>query len=310
MNVTELGLGAWPIGGTGATMDYGDIEDGQAVSVLESYVEHGGNFIDTARGYNDSERRIGLFLSQFKKREDLIIATKSVAGKVSETVPEIEKDLETSLRFLKTDYVDILQLHQPPADPEVMHRALDVLVKLKEQGKIRATGASIKGPNVTEETGPLCHQYIETGKIDTIQVVYSILRQRLSEAIAQANEVGVGVITRTALESGLLTGEHSLGETFTGSDQRSRYEPPKLEFILKTVQELRDVVQSPYTKLSQLALRFALSHPGISTTIVGMDSIETIEQNVAALKLPPLDDSLIAQLEEEYGQITDQANYF
>jgi aryl-alcohol dehydrogenase-like predicted oxidoreductase len=311
LKVTEIGLGTWPLGGTGQGMNYGRIDSRQARSVLEAYCNAGGNFIDTARGYNESERHIGLFLSSNKnRRENLIIATKSEGGQVLETIPQIEKDLETSLRSLKTDYVDILQLHQPPDDPQIMQRALDVLAKLKDKGKIRATGASIKGPNVTEATEELCRQYIKSGKIDTIQLVYSILRQRLSPVIDEAERSGIGIIARTTLESGLLTGRYAPGQRFKGRDQRSRYEAERLDMILRAVENLEQfAVRSPYASLDQVALRFALIPRGVSTIIVGMERAEDVARNAEVLELPPLEDSLVERLRTEYGQDTDRANY-
>ena len=309
--VSELGLGTWPLGSTGPVPNYGEVSESDAVKVLETYVEAGGNFIDTARMYNESERFIGTFLSKHGKREELFIATKTWAGQSMDTIPGIREELETSLKLLKCEYVDILQFHQPPEDTEVMNRALDEMMKLKEEGKIRATGASIKGVDVTENTENLCRQYMATGKLDTLQLVYSILRQRHIKVIEEARKAGVGVIARTALESGLLTGKYKLGQTFGEGDQRSRYKPENLEFIFKSIQDMSGfAVKAPYENLAQVAIKFALEPESISTLIFGAHRVESVSRNMRAAGLPPLEDAILQKLKGEYGSMTNRANYF
>jgi aryl-alcohol dehydrogenase-like predicted oxidoreductase len=309
--ISELGLGAWPLGGAGSTMNYGSVTDEEAISVLEAYVEAGGNFIDTARLYNESERIIGEFLKKRGKREDLVIATKSAAGGDRDTIGQIRKDLETSLGLMGIDYVDVLQLHQPPGDPEIMQLALDEMLNLKEEGKIRATGASIKGVDVTEMTETLCRQYIQTGKVDALQIVYSILRQRHGKIIEEAKNAGVGIIARTALESGILTGKYKPGQTFGEGDQRSRYKPASLEFVLKAAEDLQDfAVRPPYQNLAEVAIKFALEPQGVSTLIFGAHRPENVKRNMKTAELPPLDVEVLKRLKEQYGGVTDKANYF
>ena len=309
--VTEMGFGSWAIGGSkGPTMHYGDVSESDAIPVLEAYVEAGGNFIDTARLYNESEYIIGQFLARYGRRKELFIATKTFAGHERDSIPQIREDLETSLRFLKCDYVDVFQLHQPPDDPDVMNRALDEMLRLKEEGKIRATGASIKGIDVTDHTENLCRQYMATGKIDTLQLVYSILRQHHIGVIEEAQAKGIGIIARTALESGLLTGKYKPGQTFSGLDQRSRYKPEKLEYILHAAQEIgKFAIQPPYENLAQVAIKFALHPPGVSALIFGAHRVDSVKRNIKAASLPPLNDEIHERLRREYGDATYKANY-
>jgi myo-inositol catabolism protein IolS len=149
-NVSELGFGAWAIGGTA----YGPVSDTDAIECITQYLSAGGNFIDTARSYGNSEAILGKALQNIGLRDQIFISTKTVKGESLETIPEITADLEESLRLLITDFVDIYYLHRPPVDPKVMNRALDVLEEFKYAGKIRAIGASIKGPAVTEVYNP------------------------------------------------------------------------------------------------------------------------------------------------------------
>jgi len=308
--VTELGLGTWPLGGQGTTANYGPVEESQALAVLHAYVERGGNFIDTARAYNNSEAIIGKFFAEAKVRDRVILSSKTVAGEKAETVSRIREDLETSLRLLQTEYLDVYFLHFPPEDPETMARALDVMEGLKNQGKIRAIGGSIKGPNVTEATERLCDAYLATGRMDVFQLVYSILRQRNRAVIEKAQQQGVGIVVRTALESGLLTGAYQPGHVFAGNDHRTRYDRAKLDFALQTAAEIRQVaVKPPYRTLPEAALRFSLEPPGVSTLIFGAERPTEVATNLDVLALPPLDPNLVAELKRRYGAITEKANF-
>ena len=163
IEVSELGLGTWPLAGEGPVGSYGAITSDEAASILDAYVSAGGNLIDTARVYNRSEQQIGEYLRRSGQRERLVLSSKTAAGRVADTVAEIEADLETSLRALGTDYLDVYFLHFPPAEAAVREEALAILLRLKERGTIRAIGASIYGPNVTAETQAMCSAYVATG---------------------------------------------------------------------------------------------------------------------------------------------------
>ncbi len=135
----------------------------KGTEALEAYLESGGNFIDTAVTYGESERTIGAVLKDLGLGNYVYIATKTKSGEPAETVPQIRKDLETSLKNLGRDYVDILYLHMPPEDDDVIDMALNECEALKREGKIRGIGASVKGPAVTDATVSLCRKYIDTG---------------------------------------------------------------------------------------------------------------------------------------------------
>jgi aryl-alcohol dehydrogenase-like predicted oxidoreductase len=308
--VSEVGLGTWPLGGTGARFNYGAVTEEQALKVLEAYVDGGGNFLDTARTYNNSERMIGKYLKQSGNRERLVISSKTHAGADAESVAEIDENLEGTLRTLGTDYVDVYFLHTPPEAPEVIEQALEKMLALKKAGKIRSIGASIKGPNVTAATEALCDTYMATGKVDVIQVVCNILRQRNMEVIERAGQNGVGVIVRTVLESGLLTGSYAPDHVFTDNDHRARYNPKKLAYALRTVQELREIaVRAPYRTLTQVAIRFVLAAPGVSCIILGAQSPDEVRENLTALALPPLAREVVDELRARYGRMTEKVNF-
>lgn len=311
LKVSVIGLGTWPFGNN-KVGEYGDVNEEEAIQVIRKYVDLGGNFIDTARAYGErSERLIGETISRYFDRDKVIIATKSTAGLTLESVSNLRPDLEKSLRLLKMDYVDLLQFHQPPDEPDLMNEALDEMMKFKKEGKIRLIGASIKGPDVSDATVNLCRQYIDSGRVDSIQVAYSILRQKLRPVIKEAKEKGVGVIVRTVLESGLLTGLYKPGHVFTGVDQRARYSKENLEFILKTIEKIGKEVQlrEPYKNLAQLAIKFSLQAEGISTMIIGAQEKWHVESNLETVSLPDIDTEIIRYLIDNYSGITEKANY-
>ena len=302
--VSELGFGAWQIGG----IQYGPVPEAEAGEVIHSYLQSGGNFIDTARVYGESEAILGKVLSKGKLREQIVLATKTLKGNERDTIPAIRKELEESLRLLKTDYIDLYYLHQPPDDPAVMNQALDVLESFKKEGKLRAFGASIKGPAVTDATLKLCRQYIDSGRIDAIQLVYSILRQKNAAIFDYAHQKGVGIVVRTSIESGFLSGKYRPGQVIA-EGHRKRW-TPETQFLIfnKVVEMEKYAIQSPYTSMPEVAVRFALDHQEVSSVIVGARTAEQMKKNMAIASLPSLSPLIRARLEEEFGGLTESFN--
>jgi aryl-alcohol dehydrogenase-like predicted oxidoreductase len=207
------------------------------------------------------------------------------------------------------DYVDLYYLHNPPDDPDVMHRVLEEFLKLKEEGKIRAIGASIKGPDVTTQTVALCRQYIETGHVDAIQLIYSIFRQKTAEVFKQAYHSGVGIVARTVLENGFLTGKYKPGDSFSDNDHRRRWGNAKIYKILEASHHVQSIaIQSPYETITQTAIAFSLASKYVTTAIVGAKTEDQVIKNVALAKLPPLDKSIISRLQHEYDGKTEMFN--
>jgi aryl-alcohol dehydrogenase-like predicted oxidoreductase len=302
--VSELGFGAWPIGGTA----YGPVNEGEAIGCVESYLDGGGNFIDTARSYGNSEAILGKALQNIDSRDQIFISTKTVKGDSIETIPDIALDLEESLRLLYTDFVDIYYLHRPPADPEAMNRALDVLEEFKYAGKIRAIGASIKGPAVTAATVDLCKQYIDSGRVDVIQIVYSILRQLNAQIFAYAHENGVGIVARSAIESGFLSGKYRPGDEISDGHRR-RWRVDTQKQIFENVVALETYARrDPYTSLAQVAIRFALEPKEVSTVIIGAKSAKQMRKNLEAASLPALDGHILERLKRDFAKTTEVYN--
>ena len=137
----------------------------------------GGNFIDAARRYGESEALIGEVISSHNLREEIVIASKTPHGSDLNNINQIRSDVELSLVNFQTDWIDLYYLHLPPDEKDVMNRALDELDALKFEGKIKCIGASIKGASAGQHTINLSLQYIDSKRIDAIMLIYSILRQ-------------------------------------------------------------------------------------------------------------------------------------
>ena len=185
LNVTGVSFGALPIQ---------RISQDEAVRILRRAFEGGVNFYDTARAYTDSEEKMGAAFSSV--RDKIIIATKSKG----ETAEAVTKDLESSLKNLKTDYVDILQLHNLPSVPEPGDGsgAYDALLKAREQGKIRFTG-------FTNHSLERALAAMESGLYDTIQYPFSLLSLDREVALTRrCKDLDVGFIAMKALAGGLI----------------------------------------------------------------------------------------------------------
>ncbi|HSR12027.1 MAG TPA: aldo/keto reductase [Thermodesulfobacteriota bacterium] len=304
IQVSELGFGAWQIGG----VQYGPVAESEAVEIIHRYIQAGGNLIDTARAYGASEAILGKVLSREKLRERVVLATKTQKGSDAQSIPAIREDLEESLRLLKTDCVDLYYLHQPPDDPAVMHQAIDLLESLKREGKLKAIGASVKGPAVTDATVKLCRQYIDSGRIDALQVVYSILRQKNAAIFDDARRKGVGIVVRTAIESGFLSGKYRPGQTIS-EGHRKRWTPETQSLMFQKVLEMESyALRPPYPSMAEVAVRFSLEPPGVSSVIVGARTPEQMQKNLAIVSLPPLPSEIRARLEKEFGGMTEEFN--
>jgi len=303
--VSEIGFGAWPIGGAGRNFHYGDVSESDALACLETYVGQGGTFLDTARAYNRSEEILGRFLARPDLRDRIVVASKT--GQPTEE--GIRAELDESRRALRRDVIDLYYLHHPPDDPDEMNRTLDVYERLQAEGKIRAIGASVKGPDVTPATVTLCRQYIRTGRVDALQVIYSILRQENAAMFEEARAAGVAIVARTTLENGFLTGKYEPDRRFSGQDHRKRFTDEQLGKILREARRLKETaVAPPFQTLGQTAIRFVLDHPAVSVAIVGAKSPQQTRENMSPASLPPLPENLRRRLVETYANRCGEFN--
>lgn len=299
IQISNLGVGTWALGGSGA---YGDITSKQAIETLQYYFDQGGNFLDSAEGYANSELVIGQFLRESNLKNEAVIATKTMAGSTRETICNIEASLDQSLQRLGRDYVDVYYFHNPPEVDEGMEEALDVMQMLKKKGKIRAVGGSIKGVNVTDDTVTLCKKYIDTKKIDVIQLVYNILRQQTNEVFEYALENKVALVGRTSLETGFLSGTYKKGHRFAENDHRNRWNAT-YDMIADHVTAIADRFvgdNKADSTLNSLALRFAMNPEAIANTIVGAKNVEQMKETIGIVDKGFLNPDVILELEEMF----------
>lgn len=287
LKVSDIGYGAWGIGGAGG--GWVGAEDDESVRALERFLELGGTFIDTARGYGRSEEIVGGVVRRHEG-EGLVVATKvpprngewpSRPGvPVEEAFPgdHIRASLETSLSASGLDAFDVLQFHVW-SDAWVGHGDwLETVQALKQEGKIRHFGVSI---NDYQPENAL--ELIRTGAVDTVQVIHNVFSQQPEEQLLPAcEEHGVGVIVRVALDEGGLTGRVTAGTTFEDGDFRARYfggdRPAQVE---QHVEALTADLGVDADELPDLALRYVLASPAVSSVIAGMRTVRNVERNAA-----------------------------
>ncbi len=256
LEVTRLGYGA---------AHHRPMTDAEAEAVHHAVVECGINFIDTADDYGNSEELIGRYLSD--RRSELILATKCGmrpgGGGHLWTRENILRTLEDSLRRLRTDYVDVMQLHNATAVECERGGLVDGLHEMRRQGKARWIGASTTLPDLPTLLG--------WGVFDAFQIPYSALEREHEDWITRSAEAGVGIIIR----GGVARGEPGVG---TGRDEPwSRFETAGLD-------DLREDGESR----SALLLRYTLTHPHSDTIIVGTTNPAHVAENARAVLSGPL----------------------
>ncbi len=286
LSVSEIGYGAWGIGGE---MWQGS-DDNESVQALHAAIDQGVTFIDTALGYGSghSEQLIGKMLKD--RSEEIYVATKVPPKNgrwpahpdipMEEVFPpdHIIQCAEKSLRNLDVERIDVLQFHVWHDNFVEQNGLTDAVAKLKEDQKIRFFGISV---NDHEPHNAV--KAVEQGLVDTIQVIYNIFDQSPEEDLFPACiKNNVGVIARVPFDEGGLTGKITPETTFPQRDWRNRYfrGERKLQ-VWERVQKLELLLDDEARTLPELALRFCLSHPAVSTVIPGMRTVKNVRANCA-----------------------------
>lgn len=303
-DISLTGFGAWAIGNG----SYGNVREEVAIETIKEYVNQGGNHIDTAQGYADSERLIGKALTG-GFGDGVILATKTGNEGTKETIHLVREALEHTRMMLQRDCIDVYYMHSPPAVEDDRKRLFDEYEALRAEGKIKYIGASIKGVDVTQDTVDLCETYILEGRVDVIQLVYSIFRQKNEAIFELAKKHDVGIVGRTAMESGFLTGKYKKDHVFPSSDHRSRWTKEKLDLILSEAENLNAFCEkTSFDTLAQLAVKFAMQNTGIDSVIIGAKSKTQMEANCKIELLSDLTIEEIKYLKERYGDFTENCN--
>jgi aryl-alcohol dehydrogenase-like predicted oxidoreductase len=303
--VSEVSLGAWQIGGS-----WGNVSDEDAERLVHAAIDNGINFIDTADVYGDgrSERFVAKVLSETK--EQVFVATKAGRRLQPHTVDGYNRAnltafVERSLKNLRRETLDLVQLHCPPIgvyyEPEVF-AALD---ELKQAGKILYYGVSVE--KVEEAL-----KAIEYPAVATVQIIFNIFRQRPKDLFFPlAQQRDVGILVRLPLSSGLLSGKITRHTSFAADDHRSynrlgeqfdrgeTFSGVDFDVALDAVEEIRRVLPDGIS-MANFALRWILDHEAVSCVIPGARNERQVVQNVAASALPPLTAEQMAALAKLY----------
>lgn len=285
LRVSEIGYGAWGIGESGWV---GASED-ESLRALHRAIDLGVNFVDTARGYGESERIVGRVVRE-RAGDEVRVATKVPPKNriwpapegldPAETFPgaHIRESLETSLRTSGLDHFDVLQFHVWSDDWLGRGDWLETIAELKREGKIRLFGVS-----VNDHRPDSALALVRSGAVDSVQVIYNVFDQSPADALLPAcEEHGVGVIVRVALDEGGLTGRITADSTFPEGDFRNRYfrgdRPAQVERRVAAI--VADLGIAP-DAIAEHALRFVLGSPAVSTVIPGMRSVRNVERNTS-----------------------------
>ncbi len=306
--VSTISLGCWAIGGS-----WGPVDDDESLAALHRAAELGVNFFDTADRYGDgrSERLLARFRQEHG--DEIIIATKigrDLRPHVAEgyTRENLTEFVERCLVNLRTDTLDLVQLHCPPTGVYYMPETFSALDDLVIAGKIRHYGVSVE--KVEEAL-----KAIEYPGVQSVQIIFNLFRHRPAELLfEQAHRKGIGILARVPLASGLLTGKLTPDSTFASDDHRSfnrdgasfdrgeTFSGVDFELALNAVDELRELCPAGMT-LTQFALRWILMFPEITCAIPGARRPEQVEQNAAAADLPALSDETMADVRSIYDRL-------
>ena len=278
LEVTDLSYGAMEVRGS-RIWGGRAVTEQQAETILNAVLDSGINFIDTSNDYGRSEEFIGRYLHT--RRGEYYLATKCGCTVVHKdentddtphvwTRENLFRGLHESLERMKTDYIDVMQLHNPSVEQAEEGDLVSVLLEMKQQGKVRWVGCSATSPHI--------ESYIKLGVFDVFQIPYSALERQHEDAITLAGEAGAGTIIR----GGVARGEPGVG---LGDGGRwTSFEKAGLD-------ELRAEGESPTAFL----LRFTLSHPEMDTTIVGTLIPEHLQENVRIAEQGPLPADVYAE---------------
>ncbi len=287
LRVSEVGFGAWAIGGNAHGNSYGPTDDAVSRDAVRKAVELGCNFFDTADvyGWGHSEEILGEALEG--RRDKVILATK-VGGDFYHGAVRMNFDpayiafaLERSLRRLRTGHIDLYQLHNPPAETMADPATYEVLESLKAEHKIDHYGVSIHEPL----EGTLC---LEAGMPEALQVPFSLFRQEwIDEFLEAARKANVGIIAREPLGNGFLTGAIRPDAKFPAGDIRSHWPRGMVSGRAAAAEQLAFLKREGRTR-AQAALRFVLAFPEVSVTIPGVKTPAQAEEDLGASESPPL----------------------
>ena len=308
-SVSEIGFGAWAIGGS-----WGDVTEADAKGAVHAALDAGMTFIDTADVYGDgrSERIIGDVLKERGGTRPMV-ATKAgrrlpklvVEGFTQEN---LEGWIDRSLANLGVDTLDLVQLHCPPTEVYYRPDIFEIMEGLVAKGKIRHYGVSVE--KVEEGL-----KAIEYANVVSVQIIYNLFRQRPADLFFRESKAkNIAVIVRVPLSSGMLTGKMTAKTAFAADDHRlfnrhgeafdmgETFSGVPYEVGLEAVERLRPLVPGDST-MAQFALRWILMQDAVTVIIPGAKNKAQAEDNAAASRLAPLPAEVMAEARKVYEDL-------
>lgn len=306
--VSVVGLGCWQLGA-----DWGRVDDADAMAVLHAAVDAGVTFLDTADVYGDgrSERFIAEFLAA--RGAEVMVATK--CGRradphvpASFTPENLRAWTDRSRANLRTDRLDLVQLHCPPTPVFSSDEVFDALDALVAEGSIAAYGVSV-------ETCDEALTAIARPGVASVQIILNAFRRKpLERVLPAAREAGVGIIARVPLASGLLSGKYDEHTTFAADDHRTfnrngeafdvgeTFSGVPYEVGVRAARELAALAEDLGVPTAALALRWVIDQPGVTTVIPGARNTDQAKANAAAEALTPLSQDTLTAIERIYDE--------
>ncbi len=292
--VSEISLGTWQVGGKwGSSFD-----DKNAEVIINQAIDNGINFIDTADVYSDGLSEAAAARVVKSRKERIYMATKcgrrlKEHNNAAYTIEALMRFVEDSLKNMKLDALDLIQLHCPPAEVYYRPEIFDAFDKLKKQGKILNMGVSVE--RVEEAV-----KAVEFPNVTTVQIIFNMFRQRPSELFfGIAAKKNVGILARVPLASGLLSGKYTQSTVFEKGDHRfgnrhgewfdrgETFSGIDFDTGLKAVEELKTVFKGD-TALALWAIRWILMFKEVSCVIPGASRPEQVLENIKAGNIKPL----------------------
>lgn len=306
-SVSEIGLGCWAIGS-----EWGDVSDEDARKTLQTSLDKGVNFFDTADVYGDgrSEKFVGELLKSTS--EKIYVATKTGRrldphNAEGYNINQIEPFVDRSLLNLGVDTIDLMQLHCPPTEAYSKAETYSMMDQLVQKGKIKYYGVSV-------ETVEEAMEAIKYPNIKSVQIIFNIFRQKPAEVFfKEAAKKDIGIIVRVPLASGLLTGKMNSQSTFPSNDHRNYNIQGKAFDVGETfagvpynkgidaVEELKKIIPEGFT-LADMSLKWILSHPEVTVVIPGAKNSDQAQLNTTASDKGSID-NVMEQIQEIYKNI-------
>lgn len=305
-DVSEISFGAWAIGGT-----WGKVNDEESLKALNRAVDLGINFFDTADVYGDGKSERLLAQLRKERSEEIYIATKAGRKLNPHTAEGYNKEnltsfVETSLRNLNTDSLDLLQLHCPPTEVYYMPEVFGYLDVLVTEGKIKYYGVSVE--KVEEAL-----KAVEFPNVQSIQIIFNMFRQRPAELFFdRAIKKNVGILTRVPLASGMLTGKLSKHSSFESDDHRNfnrngemfdkgeTFSGVDYDVSLQAVEKLKAICPSDISMV-QFALKWILMHDAVTCAIPGARNVDQVEQNSSASEISEIPADIMDEVKYIYN---------